>query len=172
MPQTSAMQTVVRHANQTFTFQKAFKYVKQNFRNIGINFLCSFLLVVIIGVVVFTSDLLTSLSSSFAGALLLLIYLLTIAGLICFYILTTQYKAWLTILNFLLNFVLWITEQIMLEGRFYNSYFYQDENAAAIFVLIFGAFLWTLNKIAFDNIFKLFTPKLQEKTLFERLLKI
>ena len=147
------------------SLKRNYRQVKQNIRNIGVNFLCSFLMLVIVGLISLSSNLLTSLSSSLAAFLLLLTYLSIIGGLICFYLLTTQYNTGLTILSFLLNFVFWTTELVGLEDHFHNSYLYQEENASAIFILALGTFLWTFNKIVLDLIFLLFRPKLQETRL-------
>ncbi len=136
--------------------------MKQHIRNIGRSFLCSLLLFFIVGILSLSSNLLFSLSSTLGVILLLLTYASIIGGLLFFYLLTTRYKTWLTILNLLLNLILWVTEQVAFEEHFHNSYLYQDENVGAVFVLAFGAFLWTFNKIVLDTIFLLFRPKLKE----------
>ena len=141
--------------------------VKQNIRNIGLSFLCSVILLFVVGILAMSSNLLVSLSTALGAVFLLLTYGSIIGGLIFFYLLTTQYEIGLTVLSFLLNLIFWIIEQVVIEEHFHNSFLYQDENAGAVFVLLLGTFLWTVNKIALDIIFLLFRPKKQE-TRFEK----
>ena len=143
--------------------------MKQSIRNIGLNFLCSVILLFIVGIFVISSNLLGSVSTTLGAVFLLLTYGSIIGGLIFFYLLTTQYKIGLTVLSFLLNLIVWITEQVVIENHFHNSFLYQNENTGAIFVLVLGVFLWTVNKIVFDAIFLLFKPKMQ-KTRLEKYL--
>ena len=142
--------------------------MKQNIRNIGLSFLCSVILLFIVVILALTSNLLVSLSTALGAVFLLLTYASIIGGLLFFYLLTTQYEIGLTVLSFLLNIIFWIIEQVVIEEYFHNSFLYQDENAGAVFVLVLGTFLWTVNKIVLDVIFLLlFRPKLQE-TRFEK----
>jgi hypothetical protein len=127
-------------------------------------------LLFIVGIIVFSSNFLGAFSSSLAVIFLILTYISTLGGLIIFYVLTSQYKIGLSILSFLLNLILWITEQIILEKHFHNSYLYQEENVRIVFVLALGAFLWGFNKIVLDVIFLLFRPKLHE-SLLDKFLK-
>ena len=45
-------------------------------------------------------------------------YILIVLSQVFFYLLTTYTNIWLTILSFILNFVLWVAEQVNLEAEF------------------------------------------------------
>ena len=99
-------------------------------------------------------------------------YILIIGGLIIFYKLTSilKEKGW-TFLSFGLNFIFWITEQILIELEFGKTIFYQDEKISAIFVLVLGAFLFAFNKSILDEIMILFGAKTKEEILIVKILK-
>jgi hypothetical protein len=78
-----------------------------------------------------------------------------------FYFLTTNFKFCWTILNFIINFVLWIAELINTEKIFQETYFYKE---GKILVLIFGGFLWVTNKLIIDLFFRM--NQLKKKNLF------
>jgi len=88
----------------------------------------------------------------FGWYLLAVLYILIILAQILFYLLTTYTNAWLTILSFILNFLLWVTEQVNFESNFHDTFFYQNENFRCIIIILSGL-LWGINKILLDRIF-------------------
>ncbi len=79
-------------------------------------------------------------------------YISILLGLILYYFLTTYLKIGLTILSFILNFIIWVAEQVNLEKEFHNTFFYQNDDAK-IFVVLLGGFLWTTNKLLIDTLY-------------------
>jgi hypothetical protein len=73
---------------------------------------------------------------------------------ITFYYLTTNYKFDWTALSFIMNFILWTFEQVVIEKNFYDSFIYKGDNFK-IGVLILGGLLWVTNKILIDKLFDL-----------------
>lgn len=86
---------------------------------------------------------------------LTIFYILIILTQILFYILTSYTKTWITLLSFILNFVLWVFEQVNLERYFQDSFFYQDNNFR-YGVIVLGGLLWAINKLILDRIFIIF----------------
>ena len=73
---------------------------------------------------------------------------------IAFYYLTTNFRLSWTILSFVLNFVLWTTEQVIIERTFHDSFIYQGGDWK-LGVYILGGFLWVTNKIILDKLISL-----------------
>lgn len=71
---------------------------------------------------------------------------------IAFYYLTTNFNFGWTVLSFILNFILWTFEQVIIEKSFHDSFIYQGE-LMEIGVYILGAILWVTNKILIDQYF-------------------
>ena len=90
---------------------------------------------------------------------LTVLYLLIVLGQIAFYFLTTYTNIGLTILSFILNFVLWVAEQVNLESFFHDTFFYQDNNFRYAIVVL-GGLLWAINKLIIDRLFIAFKVNL------------
>lgn len=90
---------------------------------------------------------------------LTVLYVLIVLGLITFYYLTTYTNIWLTILSFILNFILWVAEQVNLERFFHDTFFYQDNNFWFGVIVLCGL-LWAINKLIIDRLFILFKVNL------------
>ena len=73
---------------------------------------------------------------------------------ITFYYLTTNFKFGWTVLSFILNFILWTFEQVIIEKTFHDSIIYNGENGK-LGVYILGGLLWVTNKILIDKLFEL-----------------
>jgi hypothetical protein len=73
---------------------------------------------------------------------------------ITFYYLTTNFKFCWTVLSFVLNFVLWTIEQVVIEKNFHDSFIYQGEKWK-IGAYVLGGLLWVTNKILIDQLFDL-----------------
>lgn len=73
---------------------------------------------------------------------------------ITFYYLTTNYKFGWTALSFILNFILWTLEQVVIEKNFHDSFIYQGENWK-IGAYVLGGLLWVTNKILIDQLLNL-----------------
>jgi hypothetical protein len=73
---------------------------------------------------------------------------------IIFYYLTTNYKFGWTALSFILNFILWTFEQVVIEKTFHDSFIYQGENWK-IGAYVLGGLLWVSNKILIDQVLNL-----------------
>lgn len=101
------------------------------------------------------TDLTTHLPIDIGWYFLTVLYVLIALGLIVFYRLTTYTKIWLTVLSFILNFVLWVAEQVNLERFFHDTFLYQD-NRFRYAVIILGGLLWAFNKLIIDRLFILF----------------
>jgi hypothetical protein len=85
---------------------------------------------------------------------LTVIYITIFIFQITFYYLTTNYKFGWTALSFIMNFILWTFEQVVLEKNFHDSFIYKGDNFK-IGVLILGGLLWVTNKILIDKLFDL-----------------
>lgn len=68
---------------------------------------------------------------------------------VLYYYLTSIFNIVLSIVSFIMNFLLWIIEQVQLEKVLHDSPFYQGENYK-IGVFILGGFLWATNKMLID----------------------
>ena len=73
---------------------------------------------------------------------------------ITFYYLTTNYKFGWTALSFVVNFILWTLEQVVIEKTFHDSFIYQGENWK-IGAYVLGGLLWVTNKILIDQVLNL-----------------
>jgi hypothetical protein len=73
---------------------------------------------------------------------------------ITFYYLTTNFKFGWTVLSFVLNFILWTIEQVVIEKNFHDSFIYQGEKWK-IGAYVLGGLLWVTNKILIDQLFDL-----------------
>ena len=69
-----------------------------------------------------------------------------------FYFLTTFFNVGLTVISFVLNFILWVAEQVNLESTFHDSIVYQL-NDRGFTVCLLGGFLWATNKLILDWVF-------------------
>lgn len=67
--------------------------------------------------------------------------------LISFYYLTSKLNVILSILSFILNFILWVAENVNLEKTFSESAFYKEYHYG---VMILGGFLWATNKLLIE----------------------
>lgn len=85
---------------------------------------------------------------------LTVIYVTIFVLQIVFYYLTTNFKFGWSILSFILNFILWIFEQVIIEKTFHDSIIYKGENWN-VGVYILGGLLWVTNKILIDKLFDL-----------------
>ena len=95
-------------------------------------------------------------------------YLLIVFGQIAFYYFTTYTNIWWTIVSFILNFILWVAEQVNLESYFHDTFFYQDKNLRYA-VIILGGLLWAINKLIIDRLFIVFKINLSLTTKTEKL---
>jgi hypothetical protein len=98
------------------------------------------------------TDLTTLLPINIGWHFLTVLYVLIMLGQIAFYYLTTYTNIWLTILSFILNFILWVAEQVNLERFFHDTFFYQDNNFRYA-IIILGGLLWAINKLIIDRLF-------------------
>ena len=85
---------------------------------------------------------------------LTVIYITIFIFQITFYYLTTNYKFGWTVLSFIVNFILWTFEQVVIEKNFHDSFIYRGDNFKAG-ALILGGLLWVTNKILIDKLFDL-----------------
>ncbi|MES2620983.1 MAG: hypothetical protein V4615_09025 [Bacteroidota bacterium] len=82
------------------------------------------------------------------------IYITIFVFQITFYYLTTNYKFGWTVLSFIVNFILWTFEQVVIEKNFHDSFIYKGDNFK-IGALILGGLLWVTNKILIDKLIDL-----------------
>lgn len=68
---------------------------------------------------------------------------------VVFYYLASYHSLRWTVLNFVVNYVLWVFEQVQIEQSFGDSFIYQGEKNG-VYVLVLGAILWVTNKLLFD----------------------
>jgi hypothetical protein len=85
---------------------------------------------------------------------LTVIYVTIFVLQIAFYYLTTNFKFGWTALSFILNFILWTFEQVIIEKAFHESIIYSGENWK-VGAYILGGLLWVTNKILIDKLFDL-----------------
>ena len=85
---------------------------------------------------------------------LTVIYVTIFVLQITFYYLTTNYKFGWTALSFILNFILWTIELVVIEKTFHDTFIYQGENWK-IGTYILGGLLWVTNKLLIDKLFNL-----------------
>jgi hypothetical protein len=116
------------------------------------------------------TDLTSFLPIDIGWHFLTVLYILIVLGQIIFYFLTTYTNNWLTILSFILNFVLWVAEQVNLESFFQDTFFYQDKNMRYA-VIILGGLLWAINKLFIDRLFIVFKVNLSLTNRVDKILK-
>ena len=114
------------------------------------------------------TDLTTLLPIDIGWHILTVLYVSIVLGLIAFYFLTTYINIWLTILSFILNFILWVAEQVNLERIFHDTFFYQDNNFSYA-VIVLGGLLWAINKLIIDRLFILLKLNLSLTNRAEKL---
>jgi len=114
------------------------------------------------------TDLTTFLPIDIGWHFLTVQYILIVLGQIAFYFLTTYTNIWLTILSFILNFILWVAEQVNIESYFHDTFFYQDDNLRYA-VIVLGGLLWATNKLIIDKLFSVLKANL---SLINRIEKI
>ena len=85
---------------------------------------------------------------------LTVIYVTIFVLQITFYYLTTNFKFGWRVLSFVLNFILWTFEQVIIEKNFHDSFIYQGENWK-IGAYVLGGLLWVTNKILIDQLLNL-----------------
>ncbi len=95
------------------------------------------------------TDLTTPLPIDIGWHFLTVLYVLILLGLIAFYFLMTFTNFWLTILSFILNFILWVAEQVNFEKLFHDTFFYHN-NKFRYGVIVLGGLLWAINKLIID----------------------
>lgn len=71
---------------------------------------------------------------------------------VLYYYLTTYLNAGRSIFSFVLNFILWVTEQVQIEHALGDTCIYQDYKVGAV---ILGASFWATNKILIDVLFSM-----------------
>ena len=98
---------------------------------------------------------------SLGYGILLIVYIMIIGALVYFYNLMTYFSFSKSLLHFILNFILWCAEQVLLSTNFEKSFLYQDENYK-ILIIILGAILWTTNKLLLDILFRMVKLKVAE----------
>lgn len=82
------------------------------------------------------------------------VYVTIFISQITFYFLTTNYKFGWTALSFIINFILWTFELVVIEKTFHDSFIYHVQNWK-ISSYILGGLLWVTNKILIDQVLKL-----------------
>ena len=83
---------------------------------------------------------------------LTVLYILIISAQILFYYATTYNNVWLTILSFILNYILTTAEQVNIEHKFHDTPFYQGEDFRYGVIVLCGL-LWGTNKLLLDRLF-------------------
>ena len=66
----------------------------------------------------------------------------------------TNYKFGWTALSFIVNFILWTLEQVIIEKNFHDSIIYKGENWK-IGAIVLGGLLWVTNKVLIDQLLNL-----------------
>lgn len=88
-------------------------------------------------------------------SILAVYYVLIMVGVTTHYWLTSRlWWPWIA-LSFLLNFPLWVFEQVQLEHHFEHTFLYSGDTRL-FWVSIIGGSLWAFNKIAIDGLLLLF----------------
>lgn len=119
-------------------------------KNIAIQFLLGLgLALITVSIVEISLTMLNDIGWHF----LTVIYITILFLQIIFYYLATNFNIGWTVLSFILNFILWTFEQVIIEKSFHDSFIYQSENWK-IGAYILGALLWVINKILIDELFK------------------
>lgn len=124
--------------------------------NILLHFGLSILLVILILSFTYLTE---KIFTNIGYGLLTVLYILILIAQILYYFLTSYTKWGLTILSFVLNFIIWVAEQVNLERTFEYSAFYQDDDFG-IKVTLLGGLLWATNKLLLDKLFEKFNLKM------------
>jgi hypothetical protein len=111
-----------------------------------------YLFSLVLAALVFISFFLIEMIPSPGYQFLTYMYISILLGLVLYYFLMTYFKIRLTILSFILNFVLWVAEQVNISSEFQDTFLYHNDNFR-IAIVILGGFLWTTNKILLDWLF-------------------
>ena len=82
--------------------------------------------------------------------LLTVMYLLIVLSLIFHYYKTSYHKPNQIVISFIINFVVWVTEQVNIESMFQASWLYNDNKVGAFML---GGLLWAINKFVIDFIY-------------------
>ena len=98
---------------------------------------------------------------SLGYGILLIVYIMIIGAQIYFYNLMTYFSFSKSLLHFILNFILWCVEQVLVSTNFEKSFLYQDENYKFL-IIILGAILWATNKLLLDILFRMVKLKATE----------
>lgn len=120
-----------------------------NLRYLFLNYGCAFLLIVMLLIIVQIKFL------AYFNLFLVL------GGLLTHYHLTNLFRFRLTVLSFILNFILWTAEQVNIESTYYRTPLYQSTDYRYLVVLL-GVLLWVTNKVIIDFIFILFKAQPKE----------
>ncbi len=109
---------------------------------------------------------------SFLGyGVLLFAYIFILTGLIVFYRLTSILTIGWTVLSFIINFILWTAEQVLIEKKLHDTILYQEDGIAQVFVLTLGALLFAFNKILIDLILISVGVNCKKEMRIERIIK-
>ena len=82
--------------------------------------------------------------------ILTVLYFTTLILQLTFYYLTTNFEIGLTVVSFIINFILWILEQVGLYNALHESWLYQNLSVGPI---LLGGLLWASNKMLIDYVF-------------------
>lgn len=118
--------------------------------------------------IVALADVTTLLPIDIGWHLLTFLYVLTTIGQVSFYYLTTYTNVGLTILSFILNYIIWVVQQVNLERTFHGSIFYKD-NDFGYGVIVLSGLLWAINKLIIDRMFISVKVNLSSTNRLERL---
>jgi hypothetical protein len=109
---------------------------------------------------------------SFLGwGVMTIIFSLTLLALILFHWITNIFSPALSVISFVINFLIWVAEQVCFEKYFNQTFLYRDEETKFIFVFLFASFLFSLNKILIDFIFIKLGLKPTKNMMFENLIQ-
>jgi len=98
-------------------------------------------------------------------------YLSVFVQQMVYYVLLTHNGFWITLGAFLLNYILWIAEQVNLEATFTQSTFY-IEDRWTYGVVVLGGVLWATNKLIIDWAFAKLKVRFRPRSLAERIMKV
>lgn len=117
-------------------------------RILGQYVLAIVLSMLIIPVVEFSVFIFPDIGWHFLTVLYVTILLLQVS----FYYLTSRLNLGLSVLSFVLNFILWVAENVNIDSIFADTYFYKECRYA---VIMLGSILWATNKIFIDVVFSM-----------------
>ena len=94
-------------------------------------------------------------SLNFFNPLLYFIFYVSIAiTMLYFYYITTVFGVWLTALNFIINFIAWGIELVLITEQSKGNFLFSEDLQIFTLMLI-GAILWAINKTILDIVFDL-----------------